>query len=244
MIPPNPLTSRGGLARHRCSPPRHPPPWENGIFEKSNAGLGNRGRARGVVSKQILGADAMVRLGQGSVSSLLVVGGCRSGKTRLAMEWVKSAPVPLVYIATCPTCFEGKKDVEMLARIARHQAERGPEWLTLEAPQYVVEALHQAADQGAGAAVLDCVTVWLSNLMMANLNDDEIFVEVRKLAEFLGKPSLPVALVSGETGMGVVPSTAQGRRFRDIQGEANQILATASASVVMAVCGLPLVLKS
>lgn len=176
----------------------------------------------------------------GEITSLFVVGGCRSGKTRLAMDWVSAGRAPFVYVATCALW---EDDGDMSARVARHQAERGPEWVTQEEARNPVAALHQAAGQGAGAAIVDCVTVWISNLMMAEKSDIEILGAVRCLAELLKEPPLPVAIVSGEAGMGVVPATALGRRFRDIQGEANQILAAACPNVVMAVCGLPLLIK-
>lgn len=170
--------------------------------------------------------------------SLLSVGGCRSGKSALAQAWAERHPGPWAFIATA----DPGNDPEMMARVARHQAARGPEWRTLVALREPVPALREAAS-GCGAAVFDCVTVWLSNLMMLHPQDEPVLDAVRELAAELRRPPLPVALVSGETGQGVVPLSAVARRFRDLQGEANQILAAACSSVVFSVCGLPRVLK-
>lgn len=170
--------------------------------------------------------------------SLLSVGGCRSGKSALAQAWAERHPGPWTFIATA----DPGNDPEMLARVARHQAARGPEWRTVVALREPVPALREAASD-CGAAVFDCVTVWLSNLMMIHPQDEPVLDAVRALAAELRRPPLPVALVSGEAGQGVAPLSAVARRFRDLQGEANQILAAACSSVVFSVCGLPQVLK-
>lgn len=174
----------------------------------------------------------------GSFPSLLVAGGCRSGKSVLAQTWVERWPQPWAFIATA----EPDDDPDILARVARHQAARGPGWRVLVAPRDPVSALREAAGE-CGAAVFDCVTVWLSNLVLARAEDEPVLDAVRELAEVLRRPPLPVAVVTNETGQGVVPLSAAGRRFRDVQGEANQMLAAACSSVVFSALGLPRVLK-
>ncbi|HJB65383.1 MAG TPA: bifunctional adenosylcobinamide kinase/adenosylcobinamide-phosphate guanylyltransferase [Candidatus Mailhella merdavium] len=188
--------------------------------------------------------------------TLLVVGGCRSGKSEAAMQWALRRPGPRAYIATArpPVRREmsGREatewdDPEMQARIARHQAERGPDWLTLLAcedgrgPLCTAEnALLQAAES-CRAAVFDSVGMWIAGLM--EKEDAFILGRVKSLARWLEQSPLPVALVSDEVGMGLVPETAVGRRFRDLQGEANQILARSCRNVMFCACGIPLMLK-
>lgn len=174
----------------------------------------------------------------GQMPALLATGGCRSGKSALAQTWAERFPGPWAFLATA----DPGGDPEMEARIARHQAARGPQWRSFDARRDPVSVLSAAAGS-CGAAVFDCVTLWLSGLMAAHAEDGPVLDAVLALAEVLRRPPLPVALVSNEVGGGVVPMSAAGRRFRDLQGEANQILAAACSTVVLSVCGLPLVLK-
>lgn len=170
--------------------------------------------------------------------SLLVAGGCRSGKSALARAWAERYPQPWALIVTADPAGDSEREV----RVARYHAARGPGWRTLVALREPVPALLEAAVD-CRAAVFDCVTVWLSHLMQDHVEDGPVLDAVRALADVLRKPPLPVAVVTNETGQGVVPLSAAGRRFRDLQGEANQILAAACPSVVFSVFGLPRVLK-
>ena len=172
-----------------------------------------------------------------TISSLLAVGGCRSGKSRVALDWALRFSGPYAFV---PAADPGN-DPEMQARVARHQAERGSAWQIVQNCADPCLALQDAA-RTCKVAVFDCVTVWLSNLMLLH-DDEQTLVAVRSLAALLREPPLPVAVVSNETGEGIVPSFAAGRRFRDLQGEANQLLASACSTVVFVHCGLPLVLK-
>lgn len=188
------------------------------------------------------------------METFLVVGGCRSGKSAVAMRWALRRPGPRAYVATArsPVLTDPVKkewnDPEMQMRIARHQAERGPDWRTLLAcedgsgPLLVAEeSLFQAAEN-CRVAVFDSVGMWLAGLLDGR-DDDAVLKRVHSLAHCLEHAPLPTALVSDEVGMGLVPTTAMGRRFRDLQGEANQILAAACCNVAFCACGLPLVLK-
>jgi adenosylcobinamide kinase/adenosylcobinamide-phosphate guanylyltransferase len=163
----------------------------------------------------------------------LVLGGARSGKSRYAESLTMGFPPPWVYVATAEPL-----DDEMAARIAEHRARRVADWRTIEAPHDLAGAV---ADAPAGSAVLvDCLTLWLSNLMLANM---DIEVESDRLDDALARASGPIVLVSNEVGLGIVPDNALARRFRDAQGFLNQRVAGRADRVVLMVAGLPLVVK-
>ncbi len=165
----------------------------------------------------------------------LVLGGARSGKSAHAERLVLASGLLPRYLATATA-----GDAEMADRIARHRNRRRDDgWVTREEPLRLTEALREEA--GPGRAVLvDCLTLWLSNLMMAG---HDVEGETARLCAVLSDVGGPVVLVSNEVGMGLVPETALGRRFRDAQGRLNQAVAVAAPSVVFVVAGLPLVLK-
>ena len=165
--------------------------------------------------------------------SWLVLGGARSGKTRRAMAIAGGFAAP-VYIATAQA-----RDGEMKDRIARHRAERGPEWITVEAPLDLCGALHRA-DAPGKAMLVDCLTLWLSNLMEAGLSPDDETVKLIRTVQAL---SATVVMVSNEVGLGIVPDNALARRFRDAQGRLNQAVAAAADHVELIVAGLPLTIK-
>jgi adenosylcobinamide kinase/adenosylcobinamide-phosphate guanylyltransferase len=163
----------------------------------------------------------------------LVIGGARSGKSRYAESLIAKTPPPWTYVATAEAL-----DAEMTQRIAEHRARRGAKWRTLESPRDLPGAL---ATLPANASVLvDCVTLWLSNLLHAAADID---AETARLDEALGKMSGHVVLVSNEVGWGIVPENALARRFRDLQGRLNQHVAAHANRVVLVAAGLPLVLK-
>lgn len=163
----------------------------------------------------------------------LVLGGARSGKSSHAESLVMTAPPPWLYIATAEA-----HDDEMTARIAAHRARRGADWRTIEAPREVAAVL--ASAPASGAMLVDCLTLWLSNLMLADAN---IETEIDRLDDALAYAQVPVVLVSNEVGLGIVPDNALARRFRDAQGRLNQRVASRADRVVMMVAGLPLVVK-
>ena len=163
----------------------------------------------------------------------LILGGARSGKTTRGLTLVGKNPKP-IYIATAEA-----RDGEMQDRIVRHKAERGPEWTTVEAPLDLRGALLTA--DGAGKAILvDCLTLWLSNLMEAGRAPED---EVRALVAALQGMSATVVFVSNEAGLGIVPDNSLARAFRDAQGRINQIVATVANHVELIVAGLPLTIK-
>ena len=165
----------------------------------------------------------------------LVLGGARSGKSAYAESLLPGAGS--VYVATAEAI-----DDEMRDRIARHRARRGGEWTTVEAPLELTGAIGaQGRNAYGGGVLVDCLTVWLGNLMHAGRDIDR---EVRTLLESLATPAAPVVLVANEVGLGVVPENAMARAFRDHAGRLNQALAARADRVVLVTAGLPLVLKS
>lgn len=164
---------------------------------------------------------------------ILVTGGARSGKSRHAEMRATALPGGSVYIATAQA-----GDGEMADRIARHRAQRGTGWQTVEEPLDLTGALERS--DGQGPRLVDCLTLWLSNLMMAE-RDWQAAAE--QLAGCLYAQAAPVVLVSNEVGLGLVPDTPLGRAFRDAQGLLNQRIAAVADEVEFVVAGLPLRVK-
>jgi adenosylcobinamide kinase/adenosylcobinamide-phosphate guanylyltransferase len=166
---------------------------------------------------------------------VLVLGGARSGKSAHAETLGAAHGGPLTYIATAQAL-----DAEMRERIACHRARRGGSWRTLEAPVDLEAALAAAAGPGRFVLV-DCITLWLSNLMHAHADAE---ASVERLCAALCDLAGTIVLVSNEVGLGIVPDNALARRFRDVAGRANQRLAQACDEVVFVAAGLALTLKS
>jgi adenosylcobinamide kinase / adenosylcobinamide-phosphate guanylyltransferase len=164
----------------------------------------------------------------------LVLGGARSGKSRYAEWLITTYPQPWIYVATAEA-----RDVEMAERIAAHKARRAAGWQTVEAPHELAGALRTAS---ADAAVLiDCLTLWLSNLMES---ESDIEGQTAELQEALAERPGPTVIVSNEVGLGIVPDNALARRFRDLQGSLNQQLASQAERVIMMVAGFAVAVKS
>lgn len=168
----------------------------------------------------------------------LVLGGARSGKSAFAASLIEARPGRTakagLYLATAEA-----GDPEMAERIRRHRERRGRGWTTLEEPVRLVEALvaHARPEE---PILVDCLTLWLSNLMAAG---SDIAQETRRLAEALPGLRGPVVFVSNEVGLGIVPDNAPARAFRDHAGRLHQLLAAGADRVVLMAAGLPLVLK-
>jgi adenosylcobinamide kinase/adenosylcobinamide-phosphate guanylyltransferase len=164
----------------------------------------------------------------------LVLGGVRSGKSRHAEQLVLASGLEPVYLATAEAL-----DDEMAARIAAHRARRGPAWRTVEEPLDLVGALRQECLEGR-AVLVDCLTLWLTNLMM---REHALLIEIEHLLEAL--PCLPgaIALVSNEVGQGIVPVGAMTRAFVDHAGLLHQRIAAQADAVLLMTAGLPQRLK-
>jgi adenosylcobinamide kinase/adenosylcobinamide-phosphate guanylyltransferase len=166
----------------------------------------------------------------------LVLGGARSGKSRYAESLITALPPPFVYIATAEA-----GDAEMAERIAVHRSRRGAAWQTIEAPHDLADALSTVAT--GTPVLLDCLTLWLSNRMLAKADlKDDLDAEIDRLEEAFNRVG-PVVMVANEVGSGIVPDNALARRFRDLQGALNQRLAARADQVVLMVAGLPLIVK-
>jgi adenosylcobinamide kinase / adenosylcobinamide-phosphate guanylyltransferase len=170
----------------------------------------------------------------------LVLGGARSGKSRYAESLVAATPPPWTYVATAQA-----QDAEMAGRIAHHRARRGAGWHTIEAPHDLAAAIDAAP---AGAILVDCLTLWLTNRMLAKSDiegdiEGDIDADTGGLEAALARRRGPAVLVSNEVGSGIVPDNALARRFRDLQGRLNQRLAAHADCVVLVVAGLPLIVK-
>jgi adenosylcobinamide kinase/adenosylcobinamide-phosphate guanylyltransferase len=164
---------------------------------------------------------------------ILITGGARSGKSKRAESRARAFPGQPVYVATAEAL-----DTEMEARIATHRARRGTGWIEREVPLDLVEGL--IATDGGGARLVDCLTLWLSNLMHAERDWSR---EVTDLASTLPRLNSPVVLVTNEVGLGIVPDNALARAYRDAAGIMNQTLAAAADEVEFVVAGLPMKLK-
>ena len=167
----------------------------------------------------------------------LLLGGARSGKSQFAQDRLIGER-RVAFIATA----EGL-DEEMRQRIARHRAERPAGWTTLEVPLALEDAILQCSGK-FDVILVDCLTLWTSNLMMAENSDSErIFVRAGRLCDALRQVTCSVVLVSNEVGSGLVPATDSGRLFRDLLGGMNRHVAAVADKVLLLVAGYPLTVK-
>ena len=170
------------------------------------------------------------------MSLVVLVGGARSGKSRAAVDLARANPADVVFVATAEAL-----DDEMAARIAAHRDERPEGWTTVESPFELERAI--AAADGAATCVVDCLSLWVSNLLLRGDGPDAIEAAARACARFAAvRPGLTVA-VTNEVGLGVVPATPLGREYRDLLGTVNRIWVEASERAAFVVAGrlLPLV---
>ncbi|MER5171437.1 bifunctional adenosylcobinamide kinase/adenosylcobinamide-phosphate guanylyltransferase [Thioclava sp. GXIMD2076] len=164
---------------------------------------------------------------------ILMTGGARSGKSRLAENQALSLGSPAIYIATARIW-----DAETQARVEEHRARRLTGWRDIEAPLDLVGALRDT--DGGAPRLVDCLTMWLTNLMMENR---DIEAEAEALIGCLPQLDAPVIFVTNEVGMGIVPENALARRFRDAQGQLNQKIAAVADEVHLVTCGYALKVK-
>lgn len=167
--------------------------------------------------------------------STLVLGGARSGKSRYAQVLAETIAPRRTFIATAEAF-----DAEMADRIGRHRADRDRSWQTVEAPLKLAEAI-QDASPSSGVLLVDCLTLWASNLLLAG---EDMVSAGTALASAVEHCRCPIVLVSNEVGFGIVPENALSRQFRDVAGRLNQEIALVCEAAFLVVAGLPLELKS
>ncbi len=179
-------------------------------------------------------AVAIAAMPQLNSGVTFILGGARSGKSSFAEGLIKSSGLDAIYVAT------GRAwDEEMSVRIDLHKKQRGSLWRTIEEPLDLLDTLQGVAGEGK-AVLVDCLTLWLTNLMMDERN---ITAETRQLVEALPKLQGSIVLVSNEVGLGIVPENRMARDFRDHAGRLHQAVAQAAATVYFVAAGLPLTMK-
>ena len=176
----------------------------------------------------------------------LILGGARSGKSRIALALgesilsrVQKDGVPVsrgLFLATAQAL-----DQEMEERIQRHKQERGTVWDTIEEPVHISRVILENHTAGYGAILVDCLTLWLSNIL--SWQENEILDAMHDLSLSINKSHIPVILVSNEVGLGIVPGDRQSRRYRDLAGLLHQRLAKTCGSVIFVAAGIPMYLK-
>lgn len=165
----------------------------------------------------------------------LLVGGARAGKSSLAMRFATAAGNPVTFVATAEAL-----DEEMERRVARHRAERPEDWRTVEEPADLGAALRSAGDD---TVILDCLTLWVTNLVLAGLDDEEIERRATAVAAAAAAREPLTLAVTNEVGLGVIPGSELGRRFRDVLGRVNAIWASHAGDVLLVVAGRALRLE-
>ncbi|RJX35329.1 MAG: bifunctional adenosylcobinamide kinase/adenosylcobinamide-phosphate guanylyltransferase [Desulfurivibrio sp.] len=169
---------------------------------------------------------------------MLVVGGCRSGKSSFAEAWASGRFTGKTYVATTLA----GDDEEMQRRVAVHRQNRGADWRTSEEPLNIAGVLRQQW-RHTEVFLIDCLTLWLTNLLLQDLADEEILARVDDLAAAIRECPVSVVLVANEVGLGIVPEAPLARRFRDLAGWCNQRIGACCDQVVFMAAGLPLYLK-
>jgi adenosylcobinamide kinase/adenosylcobinamide-phosphate guanylyltransferase len=168
---------------------------------------------------------------------ILLTGGVRSGKSKYAQSLAKGAGCRVFYVATAEAL-----DADMRKRITAHKKSRPGDWSTIEAPVYVQKAI-KGLPRGKNAVIIDCLTLFISNLIHKGLSDAGIRSEIKGVISALRRNSSLAIIVTNEVGSGIVPDTALGRRFRDLQGALNSMIAKEAEKVCLLVSGIPLYIK-
>ncbi len=169
---------------------------------------------------------------------IFILGGCRSGKSRHALKLAEDIPCrQKVFIATCLPL-----DEEMKKRIEQHQKERERTWTTVEVPVLLPEAIDENS-QKSDLILVDCLTLWISNILLETNDMDNTSKHIERLIESLAYVKCPVILVSNEVGTGIVPEKALARIYRDLTGFANQRVAACSDKVIWMTAGIPVKIK-
>jgi len=169
--------------------------------------------------------------------TILLTGGARSGKSTFAIELAIKYGKNITFMATCQAL-----DTEMKKRIALHRRSRPKTWITIEEAMDVPQALRKMPAK-SGAVIIDCLTLWVTNLLLAGKNEKTILSLVKAMAGAIKRSTFSIIIVANEVGSGIVPENKLARDFRDIAGKANQIIAQAVDEVFVMIAGIPLQLK-
>jgi len=168
---------------------------------------------------------------------ILVTGGVRSGKSSYAQTIAEASGAKVFYIATAEAL-----DGDMYRRIASHKKSRSKSWITIEEPIRLVKAIDSLSAENI-TIILDCLTLFISNLIHKGLTDAEVYSEIKKIIKALRNKAALSIIVTNEVGSGIVPENRLSRRFRDLQGRVNQITAKEADRVCLLVSGLPVQIK-
>lgn len=169
----------------------------------------------------------------------LILGGCRSGKSRFALETALATPAERrIFVATAIAF-----DAEMRDRVERHRRERGPGWVTVEAPEDLPDAVVRCSRSAGDLLLVDSLAMWVSNRLLREPDPARVEAELPGLIRAFEAAPGPVIAVADEVGLGIVPGNALARAFRDLNGTLNRMTAAAAARVVWVAAGLPLTLK-
>jgi len=166
------------------------------------------------------------------MNTILILGGAKSGKSTYALKLAQVIDKNKIYIATA----QGLDD-EMEQRIKKHRLDRKNSWKTIEEPTDLEKTLSKLTKNSI--ILIDCLTLWISNLMMDGLRQADIIKKVKSLLKTIKQRGLSVIFVSNEVGLGIVPDNAMAREFRDIQGVVNQLVAKSSDEVYNLIAGIP-----
>jgi adenosyl cobinamide kinase/adenosyl cobinamide phosphate guanylyltransferase len=169
------------------------------------------------------------------VSLVLLLGGARSGKSRHAVRLAGETGLTVVFVATAEA-----RDGEMAERIARHRRERPEAWTTIEEPLELADAVAQAPE--TSTLVIDCLSLWVANRLEQGSGEEELVAEAAAIGGLAAARTAPTIAVSNEVGLGIVPATELGRRYRDVLGRVNAAWAEAAEEAFLLVAGrlLPL----
>ncbi len=169
---------------------------------------------------------------------IFITGGVRSGKSKYAVNLAKNISKNVVFLATALPF----NDLEMRKRIQTHQKNRPSCWKTIEEGMNIVPLLSQL-NCPQRVIIIDCLTLLISNLLLNNAKEEDIIKQIEKIADCAGKFNQTTIVVSNEVGWGIVPENPLGRKFRDLSGMANQIMARKAQEIWLTVCGIPVRIK-
>lgn len=168
---------------------------------------------------------------------ILITGGARSGKSSFAIKLAKAQKGKVIYIATADAL-----DSEMKKRITLHKSARRKDWMTIEEPMDILGAVKKVPHRNS-VIILDCLTLLISNLMLSGCKDEEIYKKIKAIAMALKRKSKVSIVVTNEVGSGIVPDNELARKFRDLQGRANQIVGRMADCLYLLVSGVPIKIK-